>query len=192
MNMCEQQLFKRALIVALLVAGSVALAGCGAARHSGGTPVAFVQGSPISRAALAHWTAIESAGTRGASAGAGAKEKALEFLITARWIEGEAAARGIHASPTEAQATYERLTHGPAGVAFVSQLRRAGLDTADELLQLRLEQLAAGLRAKTGTGRRLAAFVEAYRSRWRARTSCRPGYVVPECREHAAAASSKR
>jgi len=192
MNICKQHLFRRARILALLLAGSVALAGCGAARHSGGTPVAFVQGSAISRAALAHWTTIERAGKQGPSIRAGAEERALAFLITAKWIEGEAAAQGVRASASEAQATYERLTHGPAGATFAANLRQAGMDRTDELLQLRLERLAAGLRAKGGTGRRLAAFVAAYRRHWRARTSCRPGYVVPECRESPAAASSRR
>jgi len=207
-------------IVAAAAAGLLALAGCGAAKAL--SPVASVQGRPISRASLAQWVRIENARLYGSSAPfldpprydrcvaaanvlqarskrpplasralrkrcvrvyAQLEDKALAFLITAKWIEGEAAAQGVHASPSEARATYERLLNGPAGSTFAANMRHAGMDRADELLQLRLERLAAGLRTKiaAGSGGVSAAQIAAYRQRWKRRTSCRAGYVIAEC-----------
>jgi hypothetical protein len=157
------------------------------------------------------------------------RHKALAFLITAGWLQAEAAAQGIVVSASEVNATYRELVNGPAGGTFATKLRRRGMSTADELLQLRLEKLAQKLRAKIGAGitgvssariaayyhahasqfrvpghghqtlaaaapairqtlvqaaqeRRFNAFIPGYRVRWKQRTTCQPGYVIPECR----------
>jgi hypothetical protein len=118
------------------------------------------------------------------------KDKALAFLITAKWIEGEAAARGIRVSPAEVKATYGRLRNGLAGRTFAANLRRAGMSKSDELLQLRLEALAQGLstRLRAGHGTVSAATVAGYRRRWKRRTTCRAGYVMHDCGNYQAAA----
>jgi hypothetical protein len=117
------------------------------------------------------------------------RNEALAFLITAKWLTGEAAARGITVSPGEADATYRRMLAGPAGRSFAMSLARRGISSADETLQLRLDKLALKLRAQLSAGytgaqatRRIATFIAAYRQRWRLRTTCEPGYLVPECR----------
>ncbi|HEY2398367.1 MAG TPA: hypothetical protein VGH78_05180 [Solirubrobacteraceae bacterium] len=120
------------------------------------------------------------------------REKALRFLITSQWLQQEAAARGAGVSPSEAEAFYEHLLRGPNGAQFAAGLKRRGLSRADELLVLRVGELAEKLRAQI-TGplhgpatpaelQRVEAFIAAYRQRWKQRTSCEPGYVIAECR----------
>jgi hypothetical protein len=117
------------------------------------------------------------------------EDKALAFLITAKWIEGEAAARGVRVSPADVEATYDQLRSGPAGHTFTANLRSQGMSKADELLQLRLESLSRGLGSKFAgpNGTLSPAKVAAYRRRWKQRTTCRAGYVVHDCRNYVAA-----
>jgi hypothetical protein len=175
-------------LTALALIGAGALIGCGSTRAQ---PVATVQGAAISRAALAHWTQIKRAELRGApaSTSSGARRRALVFLITADWLQGEARSQGIEVPFSEADATFRELLHGPTGQAFAASLRSHGISSADELLLLHLQQLSGKLRAKIAAGhsgaaaaRRVATFVSAYRRRWKLRTTCAPGYVVAECR----------
>jgi hypothetical protein len=155
--------------------------------------------------------------------------KALAFLITADWLQSEAAARGISVLPSEVNATYQQLLSSPTGSAFANHLRQERMSSTDELLQLRLVKLAERLRSKLATGydsvspaqiaayyrshsseftavgrrhktlaattqtihqrllhaaeeRRVSAFIAEYRRRWKRRTTCQSGYIVPECR----------
>lgn len=112
------------------------------------------------------------------------EDAALTFLITARWLEGEAAEEGVHAARSQAEATYRRLAEGPAGSSFVASLRREGMSRADEVRQIRLETLASKLRPKLedASGHLSTAQVAAYHRRWRARTTCKRPYVVSDCR----------
>jgi hypothetical protein len=173
---------------------AMAAPGCGA---SSSGPVASVQGTAISRRALDRWTAIKRAESQASGAlqaptPAVLRGRALTFLITAAWLEKEAAAEGVGAPQSEVEATYERLLTSPAGPAFAAGLRRRGVGHSEELLALRLDALAQKLRAKIASAHPRssllalrsyeAAFIAAYRQRWRARTDCRPGYVVAECR----------
>lgn len=180
------------LIGLFLACASVALCGCGAASSSG---VAMVEGTPISRATLAHWTQIKRLEVEGLPrqgsrpSPAELQRRALVFLITADWLEGEAKAQGIDASPSEVETTYRELLSGPTGRSFARSLRSRGVSGADELLLLRLQQLSNKLQAKITSGqngvsaaRRVAAFAAAYRQRWKRLTSCEPGYIVAECR----------
>jgi hypothetical protein len=155
-----------------------------------------VQGAVISGNALDHWIAIKRVELQSSSqppaSASQLKEKALAFLITAAWLEREAAAEGLSVSPSEVNATYQRLLNGPTGPAFSAGLKSRGLSSADELLLLRLDALAGKLRTKielnhpsgsvTQTQQRISAFTAAYRQRWKQRTTCQPGYVIAECR----------
>jgi hypothetical protein len=117
------------------------------------------------------------------------KDKALAFLITAKWIEGEAAARGVRVSPADAEATYTQLLNGPTGSTFAANRRRADMSKADELLQLRLEELSRGLSSKFAgpNGTVSPTKVAAYRRRWKQRTTCQAEYVMHDCRNYVAA-----
>jgi hypothetical protein len=180
--------------VALAMIGSMALCACGATRSP---VVATVQGRTITEGALSHWTGIKHSELQGSSKPssldlAQVKQKALAFLITADWLEGEAAAQGVSVSASEVEASYRELLNGPTGQALAASLNRRGISSTDELLLLRLGALAQKLRAKIGASgqspspaagqQRINAFLVAYRQRWKQRTSCRPGYVIAECK----------
>jgi hypothetical protein len=157
------------------------------------------------------------------------RDAALAFLITADWLQGEAATQGVAVSSSEVDASYRQLLDGPAGPGLARRLRLSGMTSADELLQLRIDKLAEKLRTKIGAGdtgvstaqigayyhshasqfqvprharqtlaavtptirqklaqavqeRRVSTFIAEYRQRWKQRTTCAPGYVIPECR----------
>jgi hypothetical protein len=115
--------------------------------------VASVQGSQISQATLAHWVRITQAEQQSAASPARqsavqVQQSALAFLITAKWLEGEAAAEGISVSAAQVSATYQQLLSGLAGNSFANTLRQRGMSAADEQFQLRLSQLSVKLRTK--------------------------------------------
>lgn len=176
----------------LAVAGPTVLFACGATSVP---TVASVQRSPISRSALGHWTAIKRAELQNQAKpvipAVAVERTALAFLITAEWLEKEAAAQGISVSPSEVNATYQQLLSGPTGQTFAESLKRRGLSSEDELRVLRLGALAQKLRAKIAAGYHgasaaqiaghVSAFIAAYQQRWRQRTTCRPSYIIAEC-----------
>jgi hypothetical protein len=117
-----------------------------------------VQGAAISRAALVHWTRIKrielqsSAAPKSALSAVQLQRKALAFLITADWLQAEAAAQHLGVSPSEVNATYQQLVTGPNGQAFASNLPRRGMSAADELLELRVQMLTHKLETKISAG----------------------------------------
>jgi hypothetical protein len=164
-----------------------------------------VQGNAISQRTLEHWSAIkraeaQSSPTPTTASPEAIRKKALAFLITAAWLQGEAADRGISVSSTEVDAIYRRLLGGNAGQAFAATMRQRGMSSADEQFQLRIAQLAFKLEREVTSGaqhisaaqrrQRISAFVAAYRQRWKQRTTCRPGYVIAECRNGPALSQS--
>jgi hypothetical protein len=210
---------------------SISFSGCGAATAP---TVASVQGMTISRAALAHWTRLKRIELQSSLKRASTlrplqvERKALVFLITADWLQAEAAAQGVVATSSEVNATYEGLVSGPIGHSFVASLKRRGVSRSDELLELRLDNLSQKLETRIAAGhnsvsaeqiaayyhthtrefqgrdrssqtlaaatpvirqtllqlgqqRLVRAFLAGYRRRWKQRTNCQPGYIVPEC-----------
>ena len=105
---------------ALALVAPTALSGCGS---TSAPAVASVQGAAISRAALVHWTRIKrielqsSAAPKSALSAVQLQRKALAFLITADWLQAEAAAQHLGVSPSEVNATYQQLVTGPNGQA---------------------------------------------------------------------------
>lgn len=156
--------------------------------------VASVQGSVISRDALAHWTKIKRAEQRGSPSSAApsnsteVRDRALAFLITAAWLEKEAAAEGIIVSSSEVEATYQELLNGLAGPALAGSLKRRGMSSADELLQLRLEKLALKLRFKIVAAYQsvpmadIAAYYRTHAGQFRQRGQTLPG-ATPAIRQ---------
>lgn len=70
---------------------------------------------------------------------------------------------------------------------FLFELKRITAAKQTPLAQVKesiRKQLQADQQRRT-----LAAFVKTWRAKWRARTSCFPGYVVQKCREHTTPAS---
>jgi hypothetical protein len=177
-----------------VVAVAMVMLGCGGSRDA---TVASVQGATITKRELARWTHVKSVELQGPPQSGGLipgpEQAALAFLITADWLEGEAAAQGVRVGDAEVKASYRSLLDGATVGSFAASLQRRGISEADELRLLRLSSLASKLRAKVAGSertplspralRRVAAFQAAFRERWRLRTTCRAGYVIAECRE---------
>lgn len=150
--------------------------------------VADVNGTPIARAAYAHWLTVEQ---RGGATSAG--HRALGFLLTSQWVLAEAAARHLAISEAEVKRRYEQLTRRsfPKPGQLAAYLARAGESEADLLARVKVEALTARVAGQVSAGqpaaRRaavLAAFERAFHARWKALTSCQPGYVMEDCRQY--------
>jgi hypothetical protein len=117
----------------------------------------------------------------------------LEILITSYWLTSEAASIGVSVSYAEAKRVLDEK--------FVTQaalhrfLTLTGEREADEEFLLKRTMLANKLLAalekpagsRSGRTQAVAAFYTALTKKWTARTDCRPGYVVVQCRQHHAA-----
>ncbi len=130
------------------VAIALGALGCGGAGRS---PVAVRVGdSAIREAAVAHWARMIATGNRveGFAAGGpgGPRRQALELLIAAAWLRGEARALGVSPSGRAIdQALKERReANGPA--EFEQSLRASGQTTADVRLEVQAELAAAAIR----------------------------------------------
>ena len=114
------------------------------------------------------------------------RDKALAFLITAEWLKGEAAVQGIRVPPSEASASYRQLLNNPAGPSIARRLRREGMSTTDELLQLRLEKLSEKLQNKLTAGdnsvppAQIARYYHTHSSEFRHQT---PAAAAPAIRQ---------
>lgn len=116
----------------------------------------------------------------------------LDILITFYWLSGEGAARGITVSDGEARKLLAQQF--PTEAAFRKFLEITGESEADELLILKRDLLSTRLQQSVSEKLGLTSeqqqltflkFIEALTKRWSARTSCRRGYVVSECRQYA-------
>jgi SurA N-terminal domain len=167
--------------------------------HASGDTVATVEGTPITKAAFEHWLAVTAAlsgkGGHGAgSSGQAVKNQALGFLISAQWLFGEAAARGVHVSEAEihkrlAEVQGKQFKH-PAELQ--KYLANAHETQADLLLRIKLELLEQAISKQATAAKRTAAEKRAalsslqaeFQKKWKAKTSCASGYVVEDCREY--------
>lgn len=104
-------------------------------------------------------------------------------MVVLPWRPGETYAR-----PTLDRAIARGRLHALLGPVkqrvdyFMFEVRRVLPATFESFAHVR-PQIVQEL-ADEARRRALAAFVEAWTSRWRARTDCRPGYVVQGCRQY--------
>jgi hypothetical protein len=124
----------------------------------------------------------------------GIKVRILNFLITGYWLRGEAAAR--HASVTEAEVRdrfeRERRASYPSAASFRELLQASRQTIPDLMFAVETQMLSAKLLERftaqhsheASEQATIAAFNRGIRSRWTARTDCRPGYVVRGCRQY--------
>jgi foldase protein PrsA len=141
------------LLRGLVLLGGIVTVG-GASGCSGGAPVRTalsVGDVAIGQAAVAHWARAISAG-EGSGGPLGqlhgsARERALEFLISARWLIGEAAGRGQAASDdTVERKLRDRIEAVPNGEAeFEKEISSLGRTGADVKLEIEAELAAAKL-----------------------------------------------
>jgi foldase protein PrsA len=122
--------------------------------------------------------------------------KALYFLISSDWLDGAASELGVRPGDSElrsqvasvearfpSKATARRFLVGTRGTEadLFARLKATVLTTAIQQ-KLEAQSREKGL-SKPDRQRSLEEFSKRFESTWRARTSCRPGYVVPICRQ---------
>jgi Raf kinase inhibitor-like YbhB/YbcL family protein len=160
--------------------------------------VATVNGTPIARATFVHWLAVITALSAASGHGAGSSAQALKnrtlgFLITAQWVLAEAAAQGTDVSEAAVHKRLEevRRKQFKQPAELQKYLAKAGETQADLLLRIKLELLESAISqrasaAKHTTAEKQAAltgFQEEFQRKWKAKTSCRSGYVMEDCKE---------
>jgi hypothetical protein len=138
-----------AVALALSLAGVVA--GCG---DDSAGPVAVRVGElQIAKGAIEHWArAIElgAAATSSLTPSRGTpRERAIDLLISADWLTGEAKEQGLEVSDDAVERQLQRRFQAlPGGRSeFEEEIRSADQTTADVKLEIRAELTAAKLRA---------------------------------------------
>ncbi|HEV3048290.1 MAG TPA: hypothetical protein VGY13_13130 [Solirubrobacteraceae bacterium] len=119
------------------------------------------------------------------------KLKALYFLISYAWLSGEAPELGVHVSSREVDAQLALLGHQfPDVQRFLvgvrgthgDMLMRLRLALLTKKLEAALERRNAERRLTVAESQRAAAkFGTDFEARWRAKTTCAVGYLVPVC-----------
>ncbi len=151
--------------------------------------VASVAGVPIAKAGYEHWLAVERA--LGGSSNPG--HEALAFLITSQWVLSEAAARKLSVSAAEVKQRLAKVKQQsfPKASSFARFLSSSGETEADLLARVKVELLQQRIAAQVSAGKSaaqrgatLAAFERAFQQRWKAQTTCKPGYVMEDCAEY--------
>jgi phosphatidylethanolamine-binding protein (PEBP) family uncharacterized protein len=168
---------------------SPASAPVGVADTSKVVAVAYVAGTPISKASYTHWLAVEKA----LGASGSPSHQALGFLITSQWVLGEAAARHVSVSEAEVKQRYTQLVHQsfPKVGTLQAYLNKSKQSEADLLARIKVELLAARIAEKVTAGKSgsqrsalLSAFEKSFHAHWKGYTSCDPGYVMEDCKQY--------
>jgi hypothetical protein len=116
----------------------------------------------------------------------------LHFLIHAYWIRGEAADQGVHVSDSEVQKRFQEITRKnfPKAAAFHRYLARSDQGVPDLLFSLEAQMLTAKLEQTATKGAKgkpaktaLAKSAQILEEKWKAKTSCIPGFVIRDCKQ---------
>jgi len=160
-----------------------------AASVSAANAVAIVAGVPIAKASYEHWLAVE----RKLGASGNPSHQALGFLITSEWVLGEAAGRHVAVSEAEVKRRFTQLVHQsfPKPGSMQKYLAKSGETEADLLARIKVELLASHIAAHVTAGKSasrrsalLSGFERNFQTRWKALTSCDPGYVMEDCKQY--------
>jgi hypothetical protein len=169
------------------------------AELAGGQVLVTVDGKPITKATYEHWLAVTAALSGSPQHGANPasktiRDQTLGFLISIQWLFDEAATRGIsvsgaaiHKHLAEAQ---QKLYH--TSPELQSYLAKAKETMADLLLRAKAELLESAISQRVLATKHTAAeervalmsFRTAFQAKWKARTSCQPGYVIEDCKQY--------
>ena len=151
--------------------------------------IACVGKAPITGALFSHWRAISDKGSPGAPADE-LQRQVMQFLVSAKWMEGEAADRGITLSQRAVRREFTKTKHAAFKTErqFKRFLRETGQTVGDVeyrvrvgMLSERIRRDAAGTGSRASKERRLAAFLGRFAKKWTARTSCQPEFRIDEC-----------
>ncbi len=117
----------------------------------------------------------------------------LEILITSHWFTVEAASKGIRVTYAEAKRVMDEKFHTRRALAKFLALT-GERETDEEFLLKRTmlsNRIMKALEKPGSSGaeqqQALATFAQALVRKWTARTDCRAGYVVSQCRQFPAA-----
>jgi len=124
----------------------------------------------------------------------GIRNRILGFLITGYWLRGEAAQQHASVSKSEVRKKFdeERRTRYPSAASFRRLQDASGQTVPDLEFALGTRLLSARLlerfARRHGDARNeqaaIAAFDKSIKNKWEPRTTCAPGYVVPDCKEY--------
>ncbi len=124
----------------------------------------------------------------------GIEERILRFLIRAYWLREEAAAKGLSVSTAEVRKEFyrEKQREFPTAAAYRRLLMASHQTASDLMFAVRTQMLATRLLQKftesEGRGKSQEAATDALNkiidTKWTARTICRPGYIVIDCRRY--------
>jgi foldase protein PrsA len=134
-----------AALAALLVPASL-VAACG---DDGlpGNAVARVDGETIQKTSFEHWVRVaEKAGGKGKTDRKQQREQALQLLINAKWLEGEASDLGIKVSDADVRKVFEQQKKQsfPKEADYRKYLRDSGQTTEDLLFVIRVQTVLTG------------------------------------------------
>jgi phosphatidylethanolamine-binding protein (PEBP) family uncharacterized protein len=195
---------RRGVGIVVLVVLAMLLASCGGSspkaissspvtpgtrQPAGGPAVAYVAGTPISKASYEHWLAVERATGRAGNH----SHRALAFLITSSWMLGEGSARHIAISQAEAQKRLRELERSsfPKPGQLQHYLAKSRQTTEDllarvkiELLEHRIASDVVGSASGRSAREKIASFQQDFHRHWRRLTNCLPGYVMEDCKQY--------
>jgi foldase protein PrsA len=129
------------------------------------------------------------------------QQATLGFLISSAWIVGEAENLGVRVTGNEVQKELEatKRQQFPKAQEFQRYLATSGQTMSDLLLRAKLSLLSPEIQQHVidsagakGEQAALSRFVREYKKKWTARTDCRAGYVVQDCRNYKASSSVAR
>jgi hypothetical protein len=120
------------------------------------------------------------------------KDKVMGFLVTSEWVLGEAAARGVEISETTVHQRLEEVQKKQFKQPSELQayLAKNHETTVDLLLRVKLELLETAISRKVTAAKHTAAerkaalsvFQAQFQAKWKAKTSCAPGYAMEDCK----------
>lgn len=154
-NITDKKVSRRVLGYGVVLYASVSLCACSG--NGSDDVVARVGGSPITKATLAHWMAIQAGGNDRAVSnqsvsGMGLKQQVLGFLISSQWTIGEAAELGVKVSDKEAQKQLDRFKYAqfeglkyeqfPKEAELKQALAHPGETRSDQVWLMKLNMLA--------------------------------------------------
>ena len=124
------------------------------------------------------------------------KQQAVGYLITAAVVMGQDAEQGLKVTASEVEQDFKRVQaeQFPAEAELRRYLAHRHWSLSDELFLIKRDLLSSKLTSKVeqrfasaGGEGALVKYVGEADTRWKAKTTCRPGYVVEDCSEYTAA-----
>ncbi len=122
--------------------------------------------------------------------------RVLAYLISADWVIGEGVSLGVKLSDAEVKKQFvkEKVAEFPEVAKFQAFLRSSGETVSDlllsvklRLLQQKIEQRVVKNKGHVTHAQQQAAFtqfVKNFKRKWLAKTECRPGYIVVDCKQY--------